>query len=444
MNQKNNSFNFFLSFFFVALVTLVSTVALVPSGYAASLEDLANPSVAGDSITGNAVSDKTIEACSIYDTDSCSINEKGELTMDPLATAAFISHVEDAVCIVYFYSDTCSHCKAIKPLIDELEAEYGDKIHLTRYNVADPENIKLYNKVCAASGYKGGAIPLIGINDKVFVGEDQIRENLEKEIIRGMSLEKKTCPISEEMGCHLSESNRTSVDNSSDSIIPGPVLPVVIGAGFADGINPCAFVMLVFVMVFLQKISGSKKRLLKVTTTYIVALFITNLLLGILYYSLSIQMGFPNIIKYSVIIVSIIAGLINIKDFFWYGKGVSLGIPKSTKKYLMSLVNKASVSASAILGISVAVLEAPCSVPIYLAVIEVLKSEGATLMGVFPYMLIYNFMFIVPLIIISFAVYYGFSADYLEKQSLKAKKWMKLGLGLILLGLAVALLLGWL
>jgi cytochrome c biogenesis protein CcdA len=145
-----------------------------------------------------------------------------------------------------------------------------------------------------------------------------------------------------------------------------------------------------------------------------------------------------------VIAISLFAGVINIKDFFYYGKGITLGIPKKTKKYLMGLINRASVPASFILGVSVAILEAPCSVPIYLAVIEILKAEGSTLAAVFPYVLIYNLMFILPLVVLSLAVYFGYKAEYFEKASLKNKRYMKLIIGIILIILAIVLLLGWL
>jgi cytochrome c biogenesis protein CcdA len=100
---------------------------------------------------------------------------------------------------------------------------------------------------------------------------------------------------------------------------------------------------------------------------------------------------------------------------------VSLGIPSSAKDYLLSLIHKASVPASVVLGASVAVLEAPCSIPIYLTVIEVLKGAGRTLGAVFPYILAYNLMFILPLVVLSFAVYRGYDAKIFEQKSLSAK-----------------------
>ncbi|MFH1398903.1 MAG: thioredoxin domain-containing protein [Candidatus Woesearchaeota archaeon] len=380
--------------------------------------------------------------CSISNSSACDV-EQGSLTLNPLETEAFLSKATDKVCMVYFYSESCSHCANVKPIVDSLEDKYRDSIRLTRYDVSKPENIQLYNQLCALRDYSGKSIPLIGINDQILVGETEIKERLEQEIQQGIELDEKICPLENEQ-CNLNGNGRDPLIPNLLDLRFSSVLPIIILAGLGDGVNPCAFVILIFVMVFLQKISGSKTRLLKVTLTYIIAIFVTNFLLGLLYFGLSVQIGFPAVIRSVVVGVSLVAGLINIKDFFAYGKGISLGIPKSSKKFLMAMINKASVAASVVLGVSVAVLEAPCSIPIYLSVIEVLKSEGQTVGAVLPHILMYNLMFIVPLVIISAATYLGYKATYFESASIKAKRYMKLCIGLLLIGLAVALMKGWL
>jgi cytochrome c biogenesis protein CcdA len=221
------------------------------------------------------------------------------------------------------------------------------------------------------------------------------------------------------------------------------VFPIIALAGLSDGVNPCAFVILIFIVVFLQEISGSKKRIVRVTAAYIISFLIVNIIIGIIYYFISQKIGFPQIIRYIVITISIAAGLINIKDFFWYGKGISLGIPKSAKGYLTNLIHVASVPAALVLGASVAVLEAPCSIPIYLSVIEVLKGAGRPLVSVLPFILLYNLFFIVPLVALSVLVYKGHDAKIFEEKSLAAKKYMKLVIGIVLLLLALAFIKGW-
>jgi len=356
-------------------------------------------------------------------------------------------HPNDQVCIVYFFSETCPHCRNLRPFIAEMEQKYEGKIALTKYDVSNPENIAVYNKFCISKNYTQKGIPILGVNDRLLIGEDEIRQNLEDEIIRGVYMENKICPL-EGMECHIN--NQSENNTGTNPLIPQvgeklnflAVLPVVLFTGLADGVNPCAFAVLIFIMAFLQQIAGNRKRLLKVTVSYIVAVLLVNICLGIFYFYTSIQIGFPQVIRYIAIALAIVAGLINIKDFFWYGKGFSLEIPKRSKKYIESLATKATVSAALILGVLVALLEAPCSVPIYLTILEVLKSHGSAILGVMPYILLYNLMFILPLVILATMIYIGASAKGLEKWRESNRRYMKLAIGLILIGLALAMLFG--
>ena len=49
--------------------------------------------------------------------------------------------------VVQFWHPLCPHCQAIKPVYDELAAEYGNKLKFTKFNVVDStENEKLAGK----------------------------------------------------------------------------------------------------------------------------------------------------------------------------------------------------------------------------------------------------------------------------------------------------------
>jgi len=361
-----------------------------------------------------------------------------------------VAYAQEEVCVVYFYSKFCGHCKEIKPFIDELEIKYQDQIMIHRFDVSAPGNMSVFNNFCIANEYSGRGVPTLGINDKILVGSKNIEDNLEKEIQAGLDMDEKICMIDDQNICPIHNNNNTRpVD--TDPVIQDlnkiewySILPLIFFTGLGDGINPCAFAVLLFVMAFLQQISHNKKRLLKITTGYVFAVLVTNILLGIFYFYTSIQIGFPLIIRYIAITLAIIAGLINIKDFFFYGKGFSLKIPSKSKRYIEGLAQKATLPSAIILGGLVALLEAPCSIPIYLTVLEVLKGHGYNIIQVLPYVFIYNIMFILPLIVLAGLIYYGAQAHALETWRQKYRRWMKLSIGLILIGLALAMLFGFL
>ena len=380
--------------------------------------------------------------CSI-DTGECIVPDISEIRNAPDE----IKYHEDPtkVCVVYFYSQFCQHCENIKPFIDGIENKYSEDIILTHYDVTLPENIALYNRLCQSKNYEDKKIPLIGINNKMLVGEPDIRNNLESEIQIGIANDDKICPL-EGMECISDtdyENNDPLIPQIGDKLEWMKILPLILFTGLADGINPCAFAVLLFIMAFLIEISSSKKRLIKITIAYISALFTVNILLGIIYFYTSIKFGNPELIRNIAIVLALIAGGINIKDYFHYGEGITLKIPESSKKYIQKLTKKATVPSAIILGSLVALLEAPCSIPIYLTVLEVLKGHGQNILQIMPYIVTYNLMFILPLILISGAIYYGGEAKVIEKWRNSHKKSMKLMIGIILIILALAMFLGY-
>jgi cytochrome c biogenesis protein CcdA len=140
-------------------------------------------------------------------------------------------------------------------------------------------------------------------------------------------------------------------------------------------------------------------------------------------------------------VVLIFVGLVNVKDFFWYGKGFTLAIPESKKPLIQKYVRQASIPAAIVLGFLVSAFELPCTGGVYLAVLGMLASRETQLSAV-PYLLLYNFIFVLPLFVILGMVYFGISAKQMEEWRNKNRKWLRLVLGLGSLALGALMLLG--
>src|SRR5574342_388202 len=115
-------------------------------------------------------------------------------------------------------------------------------------------------------------------------------------------------------------------------------LPIVVGAALIDGINPCAFGVLIFMLAYLAK-TAKKSKMLVNGLVYILFVFITYLVCGLILLPIIRKLaGFSVVSYYAIAGVIIIAGLLEIKDYFWYGKGFSLTIFPSEaqriKKYI--------------------------------------------------------------------------------------------------------------
>jgi len=218
-------------------------------------------------------------------------------------------------------------------------------------------------------------------------------------------------------------------------------------AGLLDGLNPCAIGMLVLLLGYILVFAHQPKRMIKNGIAYILTVFISYFLIGaLLSHSLYSLLNWPyyqeisQVIKYLIIAALGLAALVNIKDFFWYGKWFSLGVTKDEAIFLLKYVRKLDWTATIVLALLVVIFELPCSLPLYLGSISVL-TQAFSYWQTMLYLLVYCFMFVVPLIII-FAVLVETKQIYeLKEQQEKYNRWMKLLMGIAQAVMVVVLIL---
>src|SRR3989338_3699796 len=220
-------------------------------------------------------------------------------------------------------------------------------------------------------------------------------------------------------------------------------LGIVITAALADSINPCVFGVLIFLLAYMQAVFKNKYRMLFCGLIYIFTVYTTYLLLGFGILTLAYTAGLAPAFYRIAAALAIIAGLLEIKDYFWYGKGFSLQMLPGAGERLKHLTHYfkrletthpvLSIFFSAFLGIFVVLIELPCTGAPYLAILGML-STGNYSNGV-PLLLLYNFIFILPLFIIIGLMYAGKSSKTMENWRKEPRGAMRLVIGLFLLAL---------
>jgi len=334
-------------------------------------------------------------------------------------------------CIYYFYGETCSHCAKTTPIIESLAEKYPNFTLHKLEIYFNSSNSKLFDDFVLRYKIERKGIPAVFIGSDALIGESQVKNNLESKI--WFYLENKPiCPLEynkQEAGLHdISPVKKVEL-----------TLPAIIIAALVDSINPCAFAVLIFLLLYLTTI-GASRRTLKIGIVYIITVFIVYFLAGLGLLTAIQSIGLTRQIFYIAALISILAGLINIKDFFWYGRGFSLAIPESRKGTIEKYIKKASLPAAIILGILVSMFELPCTGGVYLAILSLIAKTSYNL--AIPYLLLYNLIFILPLVIILLAVYFGVSAEKAEKLRVEKRKWLRLIMGLVMVALGLAMLLG--
>lgn len=219
--------------------------------------------------------------------------------------------------------------------------------------------------------------------------------------------------------------------------MPANFLPILVGAAIVDSVNPCAFGVLIFLLAYLSKKFNKPRKMLLHGLTYIFAVFVTYLIAGLVLLPIIQGLGRVSTTVYAVIGALVVgAGLLELKDFFWYGRGPSLAlIPGASERIKMySSKMSSSLGGAFGLGVFVALVELPCTGAVYLAILSMLSLIGITGSSV-VLLILYNIIFVLPLVFILYLFTKGAEADTLEKWRKKHRHLMRALIGLFLISL---------
>lgn len=220
-----------------------------------------------------------------------------------------------------------------------------------------------------------------------------------------------------------------------------PSLSVILVSAAIDSINPCAIGVLILMISVVLGGKNSVSRLLLLGGLYIGAIYITYLAagLGLIYFLASIPLW---ITEYLALIVGsfvILAGLFEIKDFFWYGLGFSLQIPSFFVEKIHKLSKNMTIPGVIMLGAFIAGVELPCTGAPYLAIITLLSLNFN--FQAFLLLLIYNVIFVSPLVVILLLVATGAKVSSIKRWKQANKAYMRFAIGLLLVSLGWLLIL---
>ena len=211
-----------------------------------------------------------------------------------------------------------------------------------------------------------------------------------------------------------------------------PTLSAVITAALVDSINPCAIGVLILLISTLV-VYRSKRELLAYGMVYIFFVFLTYFLagLGVITFLAVIPHYLIGYILMAVGLLVVAGGLIQIKDFFWYGEGISLIIPGGKAKKIYDMAKKITLPSMIILGVFVAGVELPCTGGLYLGILALLSQNFS--LNVLTLLVVYNIIFVMPLIVMLFMVYFGMKVQYIKRWKQNNRAYMRFAAGIVLI-----------
>jgi len=228
--------------------------------------------------------------------------------------------------------------------------------------------------------------------------------------------------------------------------LPQITLPTVLVAAAVDGINPCAFtVLLLFITAMLatlqageQNVAAVRAQLLSRGGIYIAAIFLTYLGLGVgLLKTLDFftRQHAPARIG---ALIAILFGLWMLKDFFLPDWGWRLQAPGKIGVIARQSAKKATIPALIVGGFLIGLCTVPCSGAVYLGVLSLLALQPTALLG-YGYLVLYNIVFVLPLAAILLLAASRPTLNRLAHWNIHHKEWVRLALGggVVVMGLLI-------
>lgn len=303
----------------------------------------------------------------------------------------------------FFYSHQCPHCKKARPLVDAWESKYT-QIKFRRLEVLrDSENRALFENICNNLKINNPGVPTFTIGGSYVTGYE-VGEH--EELIEKM--------ITEYLAGNPDAVQNASSDTTVDvpflgkldaNLISLPSFTLIIG--LLDGINPCAIWVLMFLLTLLVN-TKSRKKLIMIGTVFVVASGVVYFMFMTAWLNIFLFMGITETVTILLGVVAIVMGLINLKEFFFFKKGVSLMIPEKAKPKLFKRMRGVMGAENVVLGLIgtivlaffVNLIELGCTIGLPAIYTRVLSISDISPLKKYLYMALYNVYYVIPLAII--------------------------------------------
>ncbi len=332
----------------------------------------------------------------------------------------------------YYYGDGCGWCGKLAPWLAEFEQTNQDAITIEHFEIfKDKTNHSRYSQIMKLYGIpqEEQGTPTMVVNNKVLIGYDRIKNELQKEF----EAAKKTLEEKGEESPAPAPSEKPAPSQAMDEFS----FTAIVLAAAADSVNPCAMMVLIILMASLM--TYQKNDLLRVVATataFVFAVFVTYFALGLGITNMIASAKVAAQISKIVGVIAVIVGLANLKDAFFYRKGGwAMEIPEAWRNRLTSIVAGATSPLGAFAaGAVVTMFELPCTGGPYLFGLA-LMAERPSLLERMALLLLYNIIFILPLVVIAILCIRGMAAvEKAEEFRNKYLRWFHGIAGAIMLG----------
>ena len=371
-------------------------------------------------------------------------------TLTSSAETAFDTGASDpppnAVHIVYFHKHGCQKCARAVEVLKRLKERYPNIVVDQRDAKTEQTLLEAMGSLYEIPEAKRLTTPAIFIGDIALIGEldeQRLETAVQKYLATGAASRLKDAEA------HLDTAEAEIVNR-----FYGFGTLAVAGAGLLDGINPCAFATIVFFISYMNLVGRGRKEMLIAGGAFALAVFVTYLLVGLGTLSFMNYLNqFSGVAKCVYLIAATatfaFAGLSlydAVKAKQGKTKDILLQLPRALKLRIHKVIRERTrtsgvIAGALVIGFVISALELVCTGQVYLPTLTFVASIEGMRADAIAYLLLYNIIFIVPLLVVFGCVYWGTTSMQLGGVLQRHLVTVKVGISILLFGLGTWLIL---
>ncbi len=366
------------------------------------------------------------------------------LTSTPLAT------------VEVFVREGCPHCADAEAFLESLAKERLDLTIVVRDVSKDAAAMTRLKELSAAQGKGPARVPAVYVNGELIVGystaagsDRMIRHALEgRKVSGGAAQDTGACEAEEgALSCEApaAEAEKFAVSVLGFSIdldrVGLPLFTFVMG--LLDGFNPCSMWVLLLMISLLAPLND-RPRMLAIAGTFLFVQAVAYFGFLAAWLNLFLTIGLSRASELVIAAIAVLAGAVNVKDFFAFGTGPSLSIPEKSKPGIYARMRAilhaenlwGALVATVILGVLVQFVELLCTSgfpALFTRILTLHHMEGAQYYG---YLLLYLSAYMLDDLMILAIGVITLSRHRLQERE---GRWLKLISGLVMVGLGLYL-----
>jgi len=320
------------------------------------------------------------------------------------------------IALAYFYNLGCQECARAEYDLNLLKSRYP-QLEIYRFDVV--EQARLNEWLGQRNGVpsdKRLITPAVFVGDDYLVAEQVSYDALEKLAAKYVAT-----------GAPRVWDGWESTPQAEQSILErfrsfGAL--TVAAAGLIDGLNPCAFATIVFFISYLAFTGRKSKDILLVGGAFTLGVFLTYTLVGFgllkAVQALPFMATLGRWVYIAAGVLSLALAILSVSDFVAARRGrpdeMRLKLPTAWRKQINKVIREGSqlrafVAVAFATGFVVSLIELACTGQVYLPTILFVMSVPSMRAQAITYLLLYNVLFIIPLVVVFGLAYAGTSSQ---------------------------------